>query len=432
MSDDAKVVARDLIGSIKNEQQLTIFAIRLRAWLLTEQKTDQVSVQEFQESRARALLRAASVIDDATLADFSRLVSTSSGARVALHDLLQTGGLAVLGEVRALAVLARQAAEEPAAPASEVPWLSLALSCHAWQRGYPVAQLDPAFPPERFSPAGQVVMHTAGFLRQQVQRSATDRDRIARSLAARTADSPANLDELQPEGAIPPLPPHFRPPIPVRYPEMARETLTVDPNQEQPSAPVARGEALVITEDDLQRGAAEYESQTTEQTPPRRMPSIRISRDQVEPPQQPAPQLPSPMPPSAVVMPTNTAESRPGLTVALRQMFRSEELSSTKLRVLAQEYPDGPGLYGLQVKVTCKGIRSYVAGTTDRDGRFVAELPVRALEGLTYDVDLTWPRQTGGETERKSITLHADRTEFTLPFYVALQGGTQAPEQQSA
>jgi hypothetical protein len=98
-------------------------------------------------------------------------------------------------------------------------------------------------------------------------------------------------------------------------------------------------------------------------------------------------------------------------------MFGNEELKTTKLHVVVQEYPDGPGLYGLQVRVSCKGIRSYVAGTTDRQGNFVAELPVRLHEGLTYDVDVTWPRDFGGETERKAITMNADRTRFTLPFY---------------
>ncbi|MEJ2750727.1 MAG: hypothetical protein P8183_22895, partial [Anaerolineae bacterium] len=74
----------------------------------------------------------------------------------------------------------------------------------------------------------------------------------------------------------------------------------------------------------------------------------------------------------------------------------------------------------LQVRVMCKGINSHVAGTTGRDGRFLCELPVRAQTGLTYDVDITWPRDMGSEVERKSITLNADRTEFTLPFYQRL------------
>jgi hypothetical protein len=76
--------------------------------------------------------------------------------------------------------------------------------------------------------------------------------------------------------------------------------------------------------------------------------------------------------------------------------------------------------------VSCKGIKSFVAGTTDRNGRFLAELPVKKHEGLTYDVDVTWPREKGGETERKSMTLHADRTEFTLPFYLRLEPGAPA------
>jgi hypothetical protein len=124
------------------------------------------------------------------------------------------------------------------------------------------------------------------------------------------------------------------------------------------------------------------------------------------------------MPSSAVVVPTDQAsQSRPSLTVALRQMLQHESLGSTKLRVLVQQYPDGPGYYGLQVRVTCKGVKSYVAGTTDREGRFVCELPVRIESGLTYDVEVTWPRVEGGDIERKSITMNADRTQFTLPFY---------------
>jgi hypothetical protein len=119
--------------------------------------------------------------------------------------------------------------------------------------------------------------------------------------------------------------------------------------------------------------------------------------------------------------PARSSASRSGLTISLRNAFRSEELKSTKLRVVVQDYPDGPGLYGLQVKVTCQGIKSFVAGTTNREGNFVAELPVRLTEGLTYDVDVTWPRELGGEVERKSITLNADRTEFRLPFYRRLQ-----------
>ena len=55
--------------------------------------------------------------------------------------------------------------------------------------------------------------------------------------------------------------------------------------------------------------------------------------------------------------------------------------------------------------------------TTDREGRFVCELPVRLRSGLTYDIQVTWPRDVGGDIEQKSITLNADRTLFTVPFY---------------
>jgi hypothetical protein len=30
---------------------------------------------------------------------------------------------------------------------------------------------------------------------------------------------------------------------------------------------------------------------------------------------------------------------------------------------------------------------------------------------------VTWPRDLGGEIERKSVTLNVDRTEFKLPFF---------------
>ncbi len=69
-----------------------------------------------------------------------------------------------------------------------------------------------------------------------------------------------------------------------------------------------------------------------------------------------------------------------------------------------------------------RGIRRYVAGTTNKDGEFICELPVTTNTGLTYDVDVTWPREYGSEVERKSITLNADRTHFTLPFYRSLKG----------
>lgn len=413
--------ALETVQIIAGRAQVEQFAGRLMAWLVTGQD-DGDEATPFTRSRAKALLREAGVVDEPTLNDFWRLLDGEDAVRVALYDLLQETGLAAEEEVEHMA--GRPAAVD--APRFD-NWLGLAIAAYAWQRTYPVHQLDPAAPPAQHTPAGQIVARAGHFVRRQVQRSRTDRDRLAARLTPRPGDRAQRLEEMAPGGVTAPLPPHFRPPVPVRYPEMARETVQVEPDQvaqveaqeeaQLEEQPIARGEPLVITEEDLPAAEEEGdEGPAAGNEAPERRPPITISREQVA---QRDP--PSPLPPSGVVMPAPTrgapAESRPGLTVALRNMFRSEELTSTKLRITAQEYADGPGLYGLQVRVTCKGIKSHVAGTTNREGDFIAELPVRMEEGLTYDVDVTWPRDLGGDTERKSITLNADRTEFRLPFY---------------
>lgn len=380
------------------DDRLHIFAEQLAAFLIADLNAGvEQPVPAFTESRARALLRAADVADEPALRDFIALLEQPHAQRVALYDLL---GETELVDEKAIEGFATAGAASKMAGAQPVEWAALVLAAFAWQRQYPLYQFDPDSPPERYSPAGQIVGRAAHYMRRQVQRGATERDKLARQLAHRPGLG-SLPDEVEASAPIPPLPPHFRPPVPVRYPEVARETLRVDlDSQPEPPAP-QRGEPLTITEADL---PAEPQ--------PERMPPITIRREQVEPP---AP--PSPVPSSGVLMPASSTSSRPGLTVALRQMFGNEELKATKLHVVVQEYPDGPGLYGLQVRVSCKGIRSFVAGTTDREGNFVAELPVRLHEGLTYDVDVTWPRDLGGETERKAITMNADRTRFTLPFY---------------
>lgn len=413
-----------LIQAQRDEAHLANLAARLLQHLvedLNQPGPGNPAAPAFTASRVRALLRSAGVLDEPTWNDFSRLAQTEQGMRLALYDVLEGSGLVNDEEVAAIAQVNAQAPAPDPAPAVE--WLPLAVAAFAWKRQYPLYQLDPALPPEPHSPAGQILKDTAFFIRQQVQRSATDRDKLARKLAYDQRANTASLEAMQPETPIPPLPPHFRPPIPVRYPEYARETVEIQPEDLQepvwpesppvPPPPPVRGEPLRITEEDLSQ---------LEPRQPQRMPAIRIDYDQIRPePQRP----PSPLPPSGVIMPTpsrsTNPEARSGLTMALRNAFRTEQLKSTKLRVVIQEYPDGPGLYGLQVKITCRGIRSFVAGTSDREGLFVAELPVRESEGLTYDVDVTWPREMGGETERKSITLNADRTQFVLPFYRRLE-----------
>ncbi|MCA9972855.1 MAG: hypothetical protein KC425_21710 [Anaerolineales bacterium] len=404
--------AQDLIRTLP-DTHLAHFAGALRAWLVADLNTAAQPAPDFTESRAKALLRAANVTDDPTLHSFGRLVASPTAVRLALHDLLDDAGLAAEPDVRGAAAAAAQHPPDADEALTAVPWLSLTLAAYAWKSEYPLHQLDPAAPPGEYSPAGQLVRRAAASLRQQVQRSATDRDKLARQLAYAPAAGPGtpSLESLPTDGPIPPLPPHFRPPIPVRYPEVARDTLQVEPEEPPASPPAPRSEPLTITPDDLPG-----ESGRSVQ----RMPPIRITPEQV-PPRAPQPQ---PRPRSTVVTPRPNTAASTNFSDNVRQMFgrNREPMKSTRLRVVVTHTPDGPGLYGLQVKVTCKGVRSYVAGTTNDSGHFLCELPVQLNAGLTYDVDVTWPRDMGGETERKSITLHADRTEFTLPFYRSLKG----------
>ncbi len=384
--------ATNLLQSLDNSH-LATYAVHLAKWLIADLNQSSESAPDFTESRAKALLRAADAVDVPTLDDFARLIETETAVRLALYDLLKDSELATSNQ---LPITSNQS------PVSQSPisWLALSIAAFAWKSGYPLHQLDPASPPEPYSPAGQVLKRAAHWLRQQVQRSATDRDKLGKKLAfdAGTAVSTTpTLDNLQPEGAIAPVPPYFRPPVPVRYPEVARDTVRIEPEQAETPPQATRNSPITITSDDLEPPASQ----------PTRMPPIRIDRSQV-PPAQPRVVQPQPRP-----QPSNNFAQD-----VRRKFNRSREpMKTTKLRVVVQEYPDGPGLYGLQVRVTCKGINSHVAGTTGRDGRFLCELPVRAQTGLTYDVDITWPADLGGKTERKSVTLNADRTEFTLPFF---------------
>ncbi|MCB9008189.1 MAG: hypothetical protein H6656_12610 [Ardenticatenaceae bacterium] len=381
-----------------DDAHLPVFALRLTEWLIADLNKSDESVPDFTESRAKALLRAAAVVDDPTLHDFARLVEGGGTAvRLALHNLLQETGLIEDEEVGALAITVSSLQSPVSNPVS---WLSLSIAAHAYKSGYPLYQLDPASPPGEYSPAGQLIKRAATFLRQQIQRSATERDKLGKKLAYNPGDGTPTLDRLPNNQPIAPVPPHFRPPIPVRYPEVARETLHVNENENmQNQRPATRNAPITITNDDIMPAGRQ----------PVRMPEIRIQADQV-PQQRPT------QPAQPRSRPSSSGEN---LGTAVRQRFSrdKEPLRSTRLRVIVQDVQDGPGLYGIQVQVRCQGIKAHVAGTTNRDGVFLCELPVRARSGLTYDVDITWPRDLGGEVERKSVTLNVDRTEFKLPFF---------------
>jgi hypothetical protein len=397
--------ALELIQLIPDTEHSTFLSERLLVWLVTDLNKSDEAVPDFTESRARALLRASDLLDDPTRHSFERLMEQETGVRIALYDLLKDSELAESDEV--VALVATTAASDLSQTPEAVEWLSLAVAAFAWKSGYPLYQLDPATPPDAYSPAGQVLKRAAAFIRRQVQRSATERDKMGKKLtysAEAAARGSATLNDLEADGVQAPLPPHYRSPIPVNYPEMSSETLQVEAESNNVQSEVTRGDPIKITTEDL--------------TPAEPLPShrdpIRITADQTQTP-QPAP--------TQVVTPNAAIAPGPSFADSVRRKFaRSREaMKITKLRVKVQEHPDGPGLYGLQVRVTCKGIKSHVAGTTTREGNFVCELPVPEHSGLTYDVDVTWPRDMNGEIERKSITLNADRTEFELPFYRSLK-----------
>ncbi len=392
------------------DTHLRHFVTRLHNWLVEDLNQSSEPVPAFTESRAKALLRAADVIDDPTLHSFAKLVEGETAVRLTLYDLLQETSLADEAETQAI-VAAAAHADTQTTPAA-LPWLSLAVAAYAWKSEYPLHQLDPASPPGEYSPAGQLLKRAAFLLRQQVLRSATERDKLARKLAfSPTQSSAPSLEQMSQDAPIAPLPPHFRPPIPVRYPEIARETIQIEEEESQTfEQQPQRSEPVSISPEEL----PDNQSNVT------RMPPIRITKDQLRP-ERPDQSQTARMRSRVVTPPSNT-QTAANFGENVRQIFGRgrEPLKSTKLRIIVTEYPDGPGVYGLQVKVTCKGVKSFVAGTTSREGKFLCELPVRLHTGLTYDVDVTWPAELGGNTERKSITLHADRTEFTLPFYSRL------------
>ena len=409
---------QNLIRAFPSKAQMAAFAGRLLEWLNRDLNPQG---ELLTESRARALLLAANVLDEPTRHSFAQTVENEQGMRLALYDLMRESGLTENEEIAVLAsASAGVAATDSAANAPAASWLALAVAAHAWRSGFLLDRLDPASPPDPYSPAGQVLKRAAYFVRQEVQRSATERDKLGRKLAHVTGGAPT-LDAMRPDAPIAPLPPYFRPPVPERYPEYT-SGIQVSPDEAEHPATPTRGETISISDEDLTPGAPATPSAPIPQPP------LRIDASQLEPPAQSTTQPPAPRPPAAqrpsnVVMPnaTTTANTTAATSAARRFGHGRNEMKATKLHVIVQERPDGPGLYGLQVRVSSRGIRRYVAGTTNKDGEFVCELPVQLDAGLTYDVDVTWPRDFGGEVERKSITLNADRTRFTLPFYRTLK-----------
>lgn len=270
--------ALSLVRTIRDETHLAAFASGLRRWLLELAGDEEKRPFSFTESRAKALLRAAEALDDPTLHDFARLIEHETIQRLALYDLLTQCELAQQEAVQALTLLSSPAETEP--NKQEIPWLALILAAFAWKKEYPLNQLDPASPPAPFSPAGQALKRTAQLIRQQVQRTATERDKLARKLAYSAqvaARQTHTLDSLPDEPPVAPVPPYYRSPVPVRYPEVARDTVRLDETEaaSEQTAAVTRAEPITITDEDL--------GDSPQRDGPVRMPAITITEEQIRP-----------------------------------------------------------------------------------------------------------------------------------------------------
>jgi len=396
--------SKSFVRSLSNVEELVGYTKWLTRRLSLEMAQLDKNDRFLSGSQAEEILKASECIDNQTLLDFQRSINDEAAIRVLIYSLLNKCGIEDQHAFMSTGDRLGFTDEDDA------PWLSLVLAAFSWRSEYSLSNLDPSAPPAPHSPAGQVLRQSAQFLRQQVQYSPVDRDLIARQLES-SSGTARSLDKLSPsDRTVLPLPPHFRPPIPETYPEIAGETLLIDHDDTASDLNVDSNQSIVIDDEDLA-------SDNTYGTEVRRMPPLTIRQDQIAPESSTPP---SPIPDSGVILPTATSQARPNLTLGLRKALGQEKLVTTKLKVYVQVYPDGPGLYGLQVRVSCRGIKSRVAGTTNRQGLFICELPVRVKSGLTYDIEVTWPRDEGGDTERKSITLNADRTHFKLPFYRSL------------
>lgn len=145
MKDEATI---NTIRALRTRDELEAYARRLAEWLAGDSAA-------LTESRAKALLRASDLMDEATLGDFAGLLEVDAALRVTLYDLLQETGLFEEDEVRGLARV--PVSSEPRRP----KWLAVITAAFAWRSGYPVEQLDPAAPPNPNTPAGQLLRRAA-------------------------------------------------------------------------------------------------------------------------------------------------------------------------------------------------------------------------------------------------------------------------------
>ncbi|MEM9773624.1 MAG: carboxypeptidase-like regulatory domain-containing protein [Chloroflexota bacterium] len=385
-----------LIQSEPNVAGLLQLAASLQATLLEGISTP----SHLLASKIRSVLLASNLLDDGILREFNQAVGRENGLRLALADLFER-----------FEAPANDLLLSPSDAVCE--WLVLVTAACAEQKGYDIENLDPSSPPAPHSPAGLMLAQVADFFKAQTRRTATERDRLAKKLAF---DNSA-LSETSQESSADPAPaaadPDVRVPAPVTYFEHNPPIkLTVeDIDQQHDPVTTLPPVSLDLT---AHPPTPEPESEPAAPAQPQTMPAIKITRESLKPLSQ------------RVTEQANQAWRDVGAPAIgrvadkVRDILTPEETTSTMLRVQVLDQPQGAGIVGVQVTVTCKGIRSHVAGITDRDGSFICELPVRESSGLTYDVTVSWPREMGSDREKKSITLSPDRGEFELPFFRSL------------
>ena len=403
-----KTISDDALNAMANE---------LSVWLARQNGAS------ITESRTKALLLAMNALDETTLNDFRRVMGNAATVRVALTGLVESAEC----KVESLA---------SAPTMHETPnWLALALMAYAYKLDYPVENLDPGSPPSQFSPAGQVVHQTAAWLRAQVQRSATERDKMARALAFVPSKeghrSQVTGDRQEPVR---------RSSIPVRYFEH-NDPVSIDPSEQLPTpstaASIERGAPIAITIDDVPSVPVPAPMRIE----PEPEPEIRIvGESRVVPRPTPPPSSVNRAAQRASQVASQAAQTvRENVTrenvqravdTAARSVDRAldsmrntpvpNSARRTRLLVSVMDYPNGHPLPAVQIGVRVKGSKKEVAGTTNNEGLFRCSVPVRHGVGVTYEVTCHWPHEFGGSRERKRITLNAERTEFEMAFYSRL------------
>ena len=165
------------------DTHLALFVHRLTQWLLADHN-EQEDAPAFTESRAKALLRATNVIDDPTLKDFFQRMEKRNGrSRRPYTRLLNETELANNEEVMALAATSGSGDPTVDYHASKFLFVTCHFSLCLPKRLSAQHSSTPPHRPLNLVLPGQIIKRAGYWMRQQIQRSATERDKLAKKLA---------------------------------------------------------------------------------------------------------------------------------------------------------------------------------------------------------------------------------------------------------